>query len=388
MDPKETNVNKFSQIKKSRYMPGLDGIRAIAVCAVMAYHFGFKWAPGGFLGVGVFFVLSGYLITDILVRQWGNTGQIDLRDFWLRRARRLLPGLFLLLIVVAVWMGLFHFSRFANLWGDWLASFFYVTNWWFIFSDVGYFSHFGQSSPLLHLWSLAVEEQFYLFWPFLLLLGLRFIPKCKWLICAIVLVALISVLDMAFLHQPGLMDTSRVYYGTDTRAFSLLIGAVLALCLSSEKLTGKVTNNKRLRITFDTVGIAGLVILFWMFWQTNQYDTFLYRGGMVIQCLATVAVITAAVHPLTWISRILGCRPLRWLGVRSYGIYLWHYPILVLTFTSSTSGGVQAIFHMIIQIAAVFLIASISWKFIEKPIRYKMKGSIWRKSGRSGGITS
>lgn len=376
-----------SKGKKHRYMPGLDGIRAIAVCAVIAYHFGFSWASGGFLGVGIFFVLSGYLITDLLVKQWQETGKINLRDFWFRRARRLLPALFLVLIVVALWIGLFHFSRLADLLGDWLASLFYVTNWWFIFNDVGYFSQFGEPTPLLHLWSLAVEEQFYLFWPFLLLVGLLFIPKRKWLIGAVVLVALASALDMAFLHQPGLMDTSRVYYGTDTRAFSLLIGAALALCLPSHRLTGRMANYKPLRIALDIVGISGIVCLIWMFGQVNQYETFLYRGGMVIQCIATTAVIAAAVHPSTWIGRMLGFRPLRWLGVRSYGIYLWHYPVLVLTFTSTTTGEGSFIFHSIIQIAAVLLIASISWRFIEKPIRYKTK-RLLEKGGHSEGITS
>lgn len=386
MGHKQPMVNNLPGEIKGRYMPGLDGIRAIAVCAVIAFHFGFAWVPGGFLGVGVFFVLSGYLITDILTRQWKNKGKIDLKDFWLRRARRLLPGLFLLLIVVGGWMVVFHFSRFVDIWGHWLASFLYMSNWWYIITDVGYFAQFGQPSPLLHLWSLAVEEQFYLFWPFFLILGITLMPKRKWLIGTIVLLALASALDMALLHQPGLMDTSRVYYGTDTRAFSLLIGAVLALCLPSEKMDGEVFDTKRLRITFETVGTAGLVILFWMFWQTNQYDTFLYRGGMVIQCLATVAVITAAVHPSTWISRILGFRPLRWLGVRSYGIYLWHYPVIVLTFSSATANG-PSLFRVIIQIAAVLLIASVSWRFIEKPVRYKVKRGTWRKNGRTSDLT-
>ncbi|MED3551842.1 acyltransferase [Cytobacillus praedii] len=369
------------KVKKSRYMPGLDGIRAFAVFAVIAYHLDFGWASGGFLGVGVFFVLSGYLITDLLIIQWVNTGQLNLRNFWIRRAKRLLPGQLLVLIVVALWMTLFNFSELASLWGDWLASLFYVTNWWFILNDVGYFSNFGQPTPLLHYWSLAVEEQFYLAWPVLLLMGLRFIHKRKLHIGLILICAFASALGMALIYQPGLMDTSRVYFGTDTRAFALLMGAALAFCLPSQMFTGKITDNKFLRTSLDIIGASGLAILVWMIWQTNQYEAFLYRGGTVLQCVAAVSVIAAAVHPTTWISRVLGCKLMRWFGVRSYGIYLWHYPILVLFLP--LSGGEYSIVRIFIQIVSILLIASISWRFLEQPILYGTEGGIWRKIWRS-----
>ncbi|MGN7400781.1 acyltransferase family protein [Cytobacillus praedii] len=369
------------KVKKSRYMPGLDGIRAFAVFAVIAYHLDFGWASGGFLGVGVFFVLSGYLITDLLIIQWVNTGQLNLRNFWIRRAKRLLPGQLLVLIVVALWMTLFNFSELASLWGDWLASLFYVTNWWFILNDVGYFSNFGQPTPLLHYWSLAVEEQFYLAWPVLLLMGLRFIHKRKLHIGLILICAFASALGMALIYQPGLMDTSRVYFGTDTRAFALLMGAALAFCLPSQMFTWKITDNKFLRTSLDIIGASGLAILVWMIWQTNQYEAFLYRGGMVLHCVAAVSVIAAAVHPTTWISRVLGCKLMRWFGVRSYGIYLWHYPILVLFLP--LSGGEYSIVRIFIQIVSILLIASISWRFLEQPILYGTEGGIWRKIWRS-----
>lgn len=369
------------EIKKSRYMPGLDGIRAVAVFAVIAYHLNLEWATGGFLGVGVFFVLSGYLITDLLIMQWVNTGQIDLRHFWIGRAKRLLPAQLLVLIVVAIWMLLFNFSQIAGFWTDWLASLFYVANWWFIFNDVGYFSNFGQPSALLHFWSLAVEEQFYLVWPVLLLLGLRFVHKRKYLLGLILLGVFASALEMAFLHQPGLMDTSRVYYGTDTRAFALLIGAALALCVPSQMFKGEIAYNKCLRVSFDAIGATCLALLIWMFWQTNQYEAFLYRGGMVLQSLATAGVVAAAVHPSTWISRILGCKLLRWFGVRSYGIYLWHYPILVLFIPMLK--GENSFAHIFLQIVAILLVASISWRFIEQPIRYGKIGRMGRETYHS-----
>ncbi|WP_196426567.1 acyltransferase family protein [Lysinibacillus cavernae] len=371
-----------NEIKKNRYMPGLDGIRALAVFVVIAYHLDFEWVSGGFLGVGVFFVLSGYLITDLLILEWANTGQINLRHFWIKRAKRLLPGQILVLIVVALWLLLFNFSRLDILWGDLLASIFYVTNWWFIFNDVGYFSNFGEPSPLLHFWSLAIEEQFYLFWPFLLLLGLRFVHNRKLFIGFILVGTLASALGMAYLYQPGLMDTSRVYFGTDTRAFALLIGAALALCFPSKMFEGNVANNKYLRISLDIVGGISCAILFWMIWQTNQYEAFLYRGGMVLQCITSAVVVAAAVHPSTWITRILGCRLLQWLGVRSYGIYIWHYPVLVLFFP--LSGGENSIPHILIQIGITLLVASISWRFIEQPIRYGEVGSMFRGIWRFG----
>lgn len=375
---KEMVVN---ETRKGRYMPGLDGIRALAVFAVIAYHLEFGWASGGFLGVGVFFVLSGYLITNLLMMEWMNTGQIHLRYFWIRRARRLLPGQLLVLIVVIAWVILFNFSGLADLWGDFLASLFYVTNWWFIFNDVGYFSNFGQPSPLLHFWSLAVEEQFYLVWPFLLLLGLRFVQKRKLLIGFILIGVLISAFGMASLYQPGLMDTSRVYFGTDTRAFALMIGAILALCLPNQMFEGKIAENKCLRILLDIIGAISLAILFWMVYETNQYEAFLYRGGMVLQCIAAAAVVAAAIHPSTLISRILGCKPLCWFGVRSYGIYIWHYPIIVLFFPISGEG--NSIARILIQILITILVASLSWRFIEQPIRYGTAGRMWSEIRRS-----
>ncbi|MCR8854074.1 acyltransferase family protein [Lysinibacillus fusiformis] len=188
---------------------------------------------------------------------------------------------------------------------------------------------------------------------------------------------------MAYLYQPGLMDTSRIYFGTDTRAFALLIGAALAVCLPSKMFEGKVAINKYLRISLDVAGGISSVILFWLIWQTHQYEAFLYHGGMVIQCIASAVVVAAAVHPSPWITRILGYRLFQWLGIRSYGIYIWHYPVLVLFFP--LSDGDNSISHILIQIGITLLIASISWRFIEQPIRYGDVGSMFRRIWRFGG---
>ncbi|WP_145133525.1 acyltransferase [Paenibacillus sp. Y412MC10] len=364
----------MSNPRQAHYIPGLDGIRALAVCAVIAYHLNLGWFPGGFLGVGIFFVLSGYLITDLLIRQWEGTGRIDLRDFWVRRARRLLPAMCSVLLVVIVWLALFQTARLAEIWGDIAASLLYVTNWWFIVNDTAYFSRFSTASPLMHFWSLAVEEQFYLVWPVIHMLGLRFVTNRKLLFAIILIGALASASAMYFLYVPGLLDTSRVYYGTDTRAFSLLMGAGLALCRPAGNWGKEGKGRTGLSaIAMDFTGFVGFAVLIWMICGTSQYEPFLYQGGMVLQSTATAAVIAAAVQPSTWIGHCLSWKPLRWLGIRSYGIYLWHYPILLLTFT----GEERSFLHTAVQMTAVLVIAAISWTYLEKPIRYGY--SIWSR---------
>ena len=212
-------------------MPGLDGLRAIAVLAVIGYHIGLGWTPGGLLGVGVFFTLSGYLITDLLLQHREEHGSLGLGNFWIRRARRLLPALFVMLGVVTIWVAVLDHDRLTALRGYVVAALLYVSNWFYISQHLSYFGEFSRPGPLDHLWSLAVEEQFYLLWPFLLLIGLTFIPRLSWRVAAVLGLALISTILMAVLYQPGFdivsRDPTRVYEGTDTRAAGLLIGAAL-----------------------------------------------------------------------------------------------------------------------------------------------------------------
>lgn len=347
-----------------RYMAGLDGLRALAVIAVIAYHLNLSWAPGGLLGVGVFFVLSGYLITDLLAAEWKRTTRIDLRDFWIRRARRLFPALLVMIVVVLTWVTLFDHSRLLTLRGDILAAVLYISNWWFIFHKVSYFASFGPPSPLGHLWSLAVEEQFYLVWPLVLALAFRYAPKRGPLISWTLAAAMASALTMALIYQPG-TDPSRVYYGTDTRAFSLLIGATLAWVWPSRKLTSSILLRQRLALDF--VGGIGLLVVLLMIWKTNQYEVFLYRGGLVLLSVASAMLVAALAHPASILGRILAWQPLRWLGTRSYGIYLWHYPVIVLTSPAVNTGRADLSLALF-QVAASLGLAALSWKFIEKPI--------------------
>src|SRR5215813_6436483 len=213
-------------------MPGLDGLRALAVLAVIAYHLGLGWAPGGLLGVGVFFTLSGYLITDLLLGQHETTGRLQLADFWLARARRLLPALFVMLAVVTAWVTLLDRARLSSLRGAVGAAATYWSNWYLIVQNQSYFSRFAPPEPLDHLWSLAVEEQFYLIWPWMLLLGLYVIRRRRnaraisWLALPTLVLAALSAALMWLTYEPA-VDPTRVYEGTDTRAFGLLIGAAL-----------------------------------------------------------------------------------------------------------------------------------------------------------------
>jgi peptidoglycan/LPS O-acetylase OafA/YrhL len=357
----------------SPYLPGLDGIRAISVLAVMAYHLDSGWAPGGLLGVQVFFVLSGYLITDLLVAEYRRHQGIGLKQFWIRRARRLLPALFVMLFVTVGWATLFDRSQLAALRSDLPSGILYVSNWWFIFHHVSYFAKFGPPSPLGHLWSLSIEEQFYLVWPLLVLAGMRWVHSRRTLILLTLSLAVISAVEMGVLYTPG-GDPTRVYDGTDTRAFALLIGAALALWLPRHRPFAPVTDNAR-RV-LNSVGSVSLVGIFVMFWLTNQYESFLYEGGMVLLAVLTALVIGVTVHPGSQLRTVLGWEPLRWVGERSYAIYLWHYPVIILTTPlNAPPNAVRALF----QIAATFLIASLSWRYVEQPIRHGALGRLWTR---------
>ncbi len=363
-------------------MPGLDGLRAIAVLAVVAYHLGFGWAPGGLLGVGVFFTLSGYLITDILLAQVARRGGIRLGRFWLARARRLLPALFLMLIVVIAWVTLFGPRQPPQFRDAVVAAALYFSNWWLIFEQVSYFVDFGPASPLNHLWSLAVEEQFYIVWPLILLVGLRFIPERPLpsgirprLAGATAALALASAITMAVLYKPSL-DPSRVYYGTDTRACELLVGAALAMIWPSRKLKANVAPNARRLL--DGLGIAGLLVIALMVWRTGRFDSFLYRGGFLVLALATALVIVALAHPACRLGPVLGWGALRWVGVRSYGIYLWHFPIIVLTTPAGEQG--TNLLRDALQVAAILAVAALSWRYVEEPVRHGALGRLWKRA--------
>ncbi len=360
-----------------RYMPGLDGLRAIAVLAVIAFHEQFSWAPGGLLGVGLFFTLSGYLITDLLLSKWVSTGSLHLGNFWARRARRLLPALFVMLIVVTGWVTLFGRSHLASLRGAVAAAATYSSNWYLIVVNQSYFSRFAPPQPLDHLWSLAVEEQFYLLWPWLLLLGLLCVRRrgasgIRWLVLPTLALAAASAIAMYLLYHPA-VDPTRVYEGTDTRASGLLIGAALAMLWPSSRAAkaGKVTSR-----LLDVPAVAGLAVIALMIWRVGQYSPFLYRGGLVVLSVATAAVVAAVACPASLVGAALGWRPLRWIGVRSYGIYLWHYPVIVLT---TPANATENLARIAAQVAATIGLAALSWRYVEEPVRRGALSRAWQR---------
>jgi peptidoglycan/LPS O-acetylase OafA/YrhL len=369
--------------RNQRYMPGLDGLRAIAVLAVIAFHLGFGWAPGGLLGVGIFFTLSGYLITDILLSQLSRRGHIRLGRFWLARARRLLPALFAMLVIVVAWVTIFGPAQPRQFRDAVVASALYVSNWQLIFGDVSYFARFAPPGPLNHLWSLAIEEQFYIVWPFLLLIGVKLVRETPLrsgvrprLAVVTLGLALVSATLMAVLYHPSL-DPSRVYYGTDTRAFELLFGAALAMVWPSRKLSPRIGAGAR--NTLDALGAAGLAAIALMVWQTDQYSAFLYRGGFVLLSIATVLIVAALAHPAGRLGPILGWKPLRWIGVRSYAIYLWHFPVIVLTTPGGIANGAEPL-RELLQFAAIIGISALSWRYIEDPVRHGALGRLWKRA--------
>ncbi len=361
-----------------RYMPGLDGLRAIAVLAVIAFHEQFSWAPGGLLGVALFFTLSGYLITDLLLSRWLATGRAHLANFWVRRARRLLPALFVMLAIVTAWVTLLDRVRLADLRGAVAAAATYSSNWYLIVQGQSYFSRFAPPQPLDHLWSLAVEEQFYLIWPWLLLAGMYFIRRrrtasaIRWLALPTLALAAGSAVLMWVLYHPA-VDPTRVYEGTDTRACGLLIGAALAMVWSS-RTAGQA--RRTVARVLDVPAVLGLAVIAVMIWRVGQYSTFLYHGGLVVLGFATAAVLAASACPGSLVGAALSWRPLRWIGVRSYGIYLWHYPVIVLT-TPANSG--EDLPRAVWQIAASVAIAALSWKFVEEPVRHGAIERAWRR---------
>lgn len=391
---------------KSRYIPALDGLRTLAVVAVVLYHLNLTWAQGGLLGVTIFFVLSGYLITRLLLNEIAKTGRIDLKSFWIRRIRRLFPAVVTVVVVTCALCTVFNHVMLTKMRPDILPSLLFFNNWWQIMQDVSYFNALGDPSPLTHFWSLAIEEQFYLIWP-PLLLAMVSVHMSKPNTRRVVLgLAAVSAVAMMVLYNPA-TDPSRVYYGTDTRVFSLLLGAWMAFIpdrdlaparlvrhLGLDRLAGAAKHDKSKSDTaeaattkpselarfwsspasIDLTGVVGLVGLAAMVALTNGYTAFQYRGGTLLCSILTLMVIAACVQPQGMVARALAAEPLVWIGKRSYSIYLWHYPLLLLMNPVANINDTPW-WHYILQVLLVVAVAECSYRFIETPFR---KGAFGR----------
>jgi peptidoglycan/LPS O-acetylase OafA/YrhL len=370
------------------YIPALDGIRALAVVAVLLYHQNINWLPGGFLGVEVFFVLSGYLITSLLLAEVQATGRVDLKAFWLRRARRLLPALYLLLAVSLTYALIFLPDEVNRLRGDALAAAVYITNWWAIFDHKSYFELVGRPSLYQHLWSLAVEEQFYLIWPPLFALAVAHWKRWRVLL-AVLGGAAISTILMASLFHTG-VDPSRVYYGTDTRAAELLIGAALAFVWQPgmprswggripARIHGWIEDGRWANIALEALGLLTLVVVLDVFYRVGEYSPRLYRGGFLLIALATAGLIASVVCQRTHhVSRALGWEPLRWLGLRSYGIYLWHWPVYMVT-RPQLDIPLDGVPLFVLRVALTLGLVELSYRYVETPCRHGALGRLWQR---------
>ena len=365
------------------YLPGLDGVRALAVMGVLLYHGDLTWMQGGFLGVDVFFVLSGFLITTLIVEEFNRSGRIDFKRFYLARARRLLPALLLMLVIVGMLAAFIYRDSAASFRADALASMFYVTNWWYIFSDTSYFEAIGRPPFLAHLWSLAVEEQFYLLWPAVVWLLLRWRGRG-----AVFYVALggavASTLWMAFLAitngYPQEADPSRAYFGSDSHIMGLLLGAALAMVWRPGRLSTRLTAGAKAVIT--TIGVVALLTVIWFFWQVGEYSNFIYRGGFLVLSAVVCVLIAAASHPGAPFGRMLGAQPMRYIGQRSYGLYLYHWPIYVIT-RPELDIPLDGPALLGLRLGLTFLVAEISYRYVEIPIRRGAIGAFlarWREA--------
>ena len=353
------------------YRPALDGLRAVAVLAVMLYHGGVSWTVGGFLGVDVFFVLSGFLITSLLVKEWSRTGRIGLRAFWLRRARRLLPAVILMLLAVLAYAVVVPQQQ-AGLRGASLSTLAYVSNWWFMLSGQSYFAQFVEPSMLRHTWSLAIEEQFYILFPLVLvaLLG-RLRLRTPTLRVVLLGGAITSAVLMAALYDPA-SDPSRAYYGTDTRMQALLLGAVLALSPSllrpRKALYARVGGRLVPVPGAGLLGVVALGGLLAMVVVARELAPWMYRGGFLLAAaLSAVVIASVTAAPRSALGRVLSWRPVVAVGVLSYGLYLWHWPVFIALSHDRT--GLDGPSLLFARFAVTGVLALVSFRLVEEPIR-------------------
>ncbi len=366
-----------------RYIPAIDGLRAVAVIAVMLYHLGFKWIPGGFLGVDLFFVISGYVITRLLLDSIQRSGGLDLRAFYVARIRRLLPPLVFMIISTTIVVGLWAPDTMRRFLGDAPFALFGGMNWWLVFRHTDYFEAIGRPPLLQHTWSLGVEAQFYLLWPLILLLVLKYfgknkIPGAALIIAAFSGIALLLVslqVDAASASQ-----VSHVYFGTDTHSIGLFLGAALAVSWIPQNL--QETVSRKAQDFIDGIGVFGLLGIIAAFLFVDETDPTLYKLAFPLAGIFGCAIITSIVHPASRFAPILSSKPFVWIGERSYAIYLWHWVVFQVTRPDYDLEGSEWALYAL-RILIVFALADISLRVVELPVRtglidYWFKGMKYR----------
>ncbi|MGK0551190.1 acyltransferase family protein [Enterococcus faecalis] len=386
-------MRQIKRMKKNRYITGFDGIRTIAVISVIFYHLTPTVMKGGYLGVPIFFVLSGYLITDLLRQEWQQNGTIDLRGFYERRMRRLYPGLVTMLIGSVAYITLFQSNLLNNIRSVVASCLLYYNNWWQIFKGFSYFDAFAAQSPFTHIWSLAVEAQNYLIWPLLFLVFVQFVKKRSTIFGIVMAGAVISALLMALLYVPN-ADPTRVYYGTDTRLFSILLGSALAFVWPSTRL--KMTIPQSARYLLNGLGIGSLLLLLLAFFMLSDHSNFVYYGGMFLVSILAMFFVAVTAHPGADLNRWLTNPIFTWVGKRSYGIYLYQFPVMIFYEAKITNLMDYLWLHSIIELALILGISDLSYRFVENPLRnfayqdtwVKVKGFFQKPWLTSGKVTA
>lgn len=358
-------MEKKKRLKKSRYITGFDGIRSLAVVGVILYHLLPTSMKGGYLGVPIFFVVSGYLITDLLRQEWEQNGKINIWQFYVRRMKRLYPGLAFLLITASAYITLFQRGLLNNLRGVVVSSLLYVNNWWQINNGLSYFDRFANESPFTHIWSLAVEAQNYLIWPVIFVLLMVFVRKRKWIFYTVLGTSVLSAILMMILYTPG-GDPTRVYYGTDTRLFSIWMGSALAFVWPSTRLKKNIP--KQAKRILNLAGLISLLALILFFFFLDDHYSFVYYGGMFLVSIFCVILVAVTAHPGASLDRWLTNPVFTWIGKRSYGIYLYQYPVMIFYEAKVSDIADHVLIHTVIEISLILIISELSYRYIERPL--------------------
>ena len=352
----------------NRYIHSVDGLRAVAVIAVLLYHLGIGWIPGGFLGVDLFFVISGYVITGLILDSIERSGGLDLRAFYVSRIRRLVPALVAMVFFTTLFIGVYAPETVRRFLSDLPYVFTGTMNWALVNRQQDYFESVGRPPLLQHTWSLAVEAQFYLVWPLVLLFVLRFFGKKNISLVALAIAIASGVALFIYSIQIDIKESavSHVYFGTDTHSIGLFLGSALAVSWKPQNLTKDIT--KRAQDFVDLIGVFGFLGLLSTFLFINEGDPTLYRIAFPLSAIFGCATLISVVHPASRFAPILSTKPMIWIGERSYGIYLWHWIVFQLTRpTLDLVGDDWALYSL--RVLIVFALADISLRYVEVPIR-------------------
>ncbi len=358
----------MSKSPKRRFIGGFDGLRTLGVIGVIMYHLNPTVFSGGYLGVPIFFLISGYLITDHFFNTVDAGEKFSLTDFYTKRVKRLYPGLLFVLLASSAYIVLFLKNLLYHLDQIFVTNILNVYNWWQIFNGQSYFERFANNeSPFTHLWTLSIEGQFYIVWPLLLLLFIKLGMKKSRIFGFAMIVSIASAILMAVLYQPG-VDPSRVYYGTDTRLFSILLGCGLAIIWPAEKLKSSVVKSDK--AILNIVGLLAFVLMIFMIFAIKDSSPFLYRGGMFIFSIVTCIFIAVVAHPSAIWNRVLSNKLFHYIGARSYGLYLYQFPVMIFFESKFKNVADHPVLYPVIEIILIFLITEFSYRFVEKPLSH------------------